>query len=98
MRPYLGTCTIWNIGFWTHPESQRQGIMTESVHAILRFGFEELLATRIEACHAIWNKASEKVLERNGMKFVRYIPQGFKKKGQWIDENLLAINKEEWEN
>ncbi len=88
---------VWNVGFWTHPESQKKGVMTESLSAVLQFGFEELLAIRIEACHAIWNKASEKVLKRNGMSFVAYLEKGFKKKGKWIDENLLAITKEEWE-
>ena len=87
---------VWNVGFWTHPESQKKGVMTEALQGVLKFGFEELSAERIEACHAIWNKASEKVLKRNGMRFIRYIEKGFKKKGEWVDENLLAINKEEW--
>ena len=86
----------WNVGFWTHPESQKQGIMTEALKAVLNFGFEELSATEIEACHALWNKASEKVLKRNGMIFERYLEQGFKKNGQWVEENLLVINKEQW--
>ncbi len=86
----------WNVGFWTHPESQKQGIMTEVLKAILDFGFEQLAATEIEACHALWNKASEKVLKRNGMTFDRYIEQGFKKNGQWVEENLLVIDLEKW--
>ena len=87
---------VWSLGFWTHPESQGQGIMTEAINGVLKFGFETLLAIRIEAFHAIWNKASEKVLKKNGMKFVRYVEKGFKKNGKWVDENLLAISKEEW--
>lgn len=86
----------WNVGFWTHPESQKQGIMTEALKGILGFGFEELSATEIEACHALWNKASEKVLLRNGMIFERYVAEGFKKNGEWIEENLLVINREQW--
>ena len=86
----------WNVGFWTHPESQKQGIMTETLKGILDFGFEELSATEIEACHALWNKASEKVLLRNGMKFERYLAEGFKKNGEWVEENLLVINREQW--
>lgn len=89
---------IWNVGFWTHPASQKKGIMTEALKAILAFGFDKLSATRIEACHALWNKASKTVLEKNGMRFIRYIPKGFKKDGEWVDENLLAIDKIEWKN
>ena len=86
----------WNVGFWTHPESQKQGVMTEALKGILDFGFEELSATEIEACHALWNKASEKVLLRNGMIFERYLEQGFKKNGEWVEENLLVIDREKW--
>ena len=60
---------VWNVGFWTHPDSQSQGIMTEVLSGILKFGFEDLSAVRIEACHVIWNKASEKVLKKNGFEY-----------------------------
>ena len=89
---------IWNIGFWTHPIHQKKGIMTEACQAILDFGFNQLAAKRIEACHALWNKASEKVLQKNGMKLVRYIEQGFQKNGNWVAENLLAIEIKEYKN
>ena len=46
--------------------------------------------------HALWNKASEKVLLRNGMIFERYVAEGFKKNGEWVEENLLVINREQW--
>jgi RimJ/RimL family protein N-acetyltransferase len=48
------------------------------------------------ACHALWNKQSETVLKKNGMSFIEYIPEGFKKKGEWIEENLLGITQSEW--
>lgn len=89
---------IWNIGFWTHPEVQGKGVMTESLEMVLKFGVEKLSAKRIEACYAIWNKASEKVLKRNGLKFVKYIEKGFKKDRIWVEENMLAITREEWQN
>jgi ribosomal-protein-alanine N-acetyltransferase len=88
---------VWNVGFWTHPIHQNKGIMTEVLQAILHFGFQELKAERIEACYALWNIASEKVLKRNGMQFDRYLEKGFKKNGKWVDENLLAITNEEWQ-
>lgn len=87
---------VWNIGFWTHPEHQGKGVMTEAVAAVLDFGFTTLSAIQIEAAHAVWNKASERVLQKNGMKFVRHIDKAFMKKGKWIAENLLAINRAGW--
>jgi ribosomal-protein-alanine N-acetyltransferase len=87
---------VWNIGFWTHPEQQRQGYMTEVAQKIVEFGFTILEANRIQAYHALWNTGSEKVLKRIGMKFVCYIPQGFQKCGTWVEENLLAIEIKDW--
>ena len=87
---------VWTIGFWLHPEKQGKGYMSEAVEAILELGFETLGAEIIEAYHALWNVKSEKVLKRVGMKFIEHIPQRFMKKGEWIEENKLAITKEEW--
>ena len=70
--------------------------MSKSLKAIMKFGFETLNAEVIEAYHAIWNKSSEKVLKKNGMKFISYVEKGFKKNGIWVEENLLAIEKNEW--
>jgi [ribosomal protein S5]-alanine N-acetyltransferase len=88
---------IWSLGFWTHPIHQGKGFMAEAVAPIVGFGFSSLSASSIEACHALWNKASERVLLKVGMHFVRHIPQGFHKQGEWVEENLLSITKEQWE-
>ncbi|MEM6377266.1 MAG: GNAT family N-acetyltransferase [Bacteroidota bacterium] len=87
---------VWNVGFWTHPIHQGKGIMTEALATILEFGFLILEAAYIEADYAIWNKASERVLHKNGFEFVEHIPQGFQKKGVWIAENKVMIGKEAW--
>jgi [ribosomal protein S5]-alanine N-acetyltransferase len=89
---------VWNLGFWTHPEHQGQGYMTEAATAILEFGFEQLGATRIEASYALWNKASQRTLEKIGMKLVRYIPHAFQKRGRWIEANKMEITQPEWTN
>jgi [ribosomal protein S5]-alanine N-acetyltransferase len=87
---------VWNLGFWTHPEYQGQGYMTDALTTIIAFGFDRLGATRIEASYALWNKASRRVLEKVGMKFVRYIPHAFQKRGHWIEANKMEITQLEW--
>ena len=89
---------VWNLGFWTHPKHQGQGYMTEAAIAMIEFGFENLGATRIEASYALWNKASQRTLEKVGMRIVRYIPHAFQKKGRWIEANKMKITKQEWLN
>lgn len=84
---------LWNIGFWTHPDHQNQGYMTESVSCVLNFGFDELSANEIEACHASWNGASKKVLERCDMLWREHIEKGFKKRGEWVAEERLSVTK-----
>ena len=96
IRKHNEVDNAWNLGFWTHPEHQRQGYMTEAAKTILDFGFTVLQANHIQAYHALWNTGSEKVLKRIGMKFVRYIPQGFEKHGKWVEENLFAIEIKDW--
>lgn len=87
---------VWNLGFWTHPEHQRKGYMTESVTAIIEFGFDRLDATYIEASYALWNKSSQRVMEKSGMKFVGYMPHAFQKRGRWIEANKMRITRQEW--
>ena len=82
----------WNLGFWTHPEHQGRGYMTEAAAAMLEFGFGTLSAGRIEAVHATWNISSRRVLEKIGMSFVRHIPEGFQKNGRWVAEDLHAVD------
>jgi len=88
---------VWNIGFWTHPIYQSQGYMTECAQAVLNFGFNELKAEKIEAFHALWNKASERVLQKIGMNYIEHVPQGFIKNGEWVEENRLEISRENWQ-
>jgi [ribosomal protein S5]-alanine N-acetyltransferase len=87
---------VWNLGFWTHPEHQGRGYMTEAVTAIMTFGFDRLEATHIEASYALWNKSSKRVLEKVGMKFIAYIPHAFQKQGRWIEANKMRISKADW--
>ena len=70
--------------------------MTESVLAILEFGFNRLDATQIEGSYALWNKSSQRVLEKVGMKSVAYIPHAFQKRGHWIEANKTSITKQQW--
>ena len=88
--------SVWSIGYWTHPRQQAKGIMTEALECIVEFGFRRLGAQRLQACYAIENKASEKVLIKNGFKFECHLEQGFKKKGQWIPENKMVLDYQSW--
>jgi len=89
---------VWDIGYWTHPEFQNKGLMSEAVKAILEFGFNKLNAISIEAKYAIGNKSSEKVLLKSGMEIIEFIEKGFEKNGEWVKENRVEIRMENWKN
>lgn len=95
MRHHADELHRWSIGFWIHPEQQRNGYAAEAASAIVDFGFQRLGARRISAAHATWNDASRRVLERIGMRFVRVNPRGYKKRGEWVAEHEYEITAEE---
>ncbi|MEL6986676.1 MAG: GNAT family N-acetyltransferase, partial [Bacteroidota bacterium] len=77
----------WNVGFFTHPLQQKKGVMSEVLAEVVQFGFTSLNAQVIEALYAIWNVGSERVLHKNGFKFVEFIEEGFRKNGIWVHEH-----------
>ena len=56
------------IGYVLNPAYWNQGIATEAVKTVIRFGFVELDLNRIEARHMIGNNPSGRVMEKCGMK------------------------------
>lgn len=85
---------IWNIGFWLHPQHQGNGLMTEAAQVVIGFGFSTLGASAIEACHATWNTPSRRMLERIGMKEAGFFEQGYQKRGAWVPEYRMRIERE----
>ena len=87
----------WNVGYWTHPECQGRGFMTEALLAVLEFGFSSLGAEVVEAGCTEWNTPSRRVLEKVGMSFARHVAEGFRKEGVWISEDMFEITRTVWE-
>jgi ribosomal-protein-alanine N-acetyltransferase len=56
------------VGFDLNREHWGQGIMSEALIAVVRFGFESMGLNRIEADCSIMNVASQRVLEKAGFK------------------------------
>jgi RimJ/RimL family protein N-acetyltransferase len=58
--------TMREIGYWTAPWARGQGVMTQAVRLMCRFGFEVLGLQRIEWWAAVGNEASRRVAEKVG--------------------------------
>lgn len=75
----IGSICLWKfskdrktaeIGYDLSPDHQRKGIMNESLHSIIEFGFQKLNLELIEAYTHCKNENSKKLLEKNGFKLV----------------------------
>lgn len=103
----LGTCGFHNwskehakaeIGYELNPDYWRQGVMTEVMQEIMRFGFEDLGMNRIEAFIDPDNIRSRYLLEKNGFHEEGYLKECFFEKNQFVDAVLFAMLKKQYQN
>jgi ribosomal-protein-alanine N-acetyltransferase len=103
-RP-IGTCGYhqWQsaqrraeIGYDLEKASWRQGIMTEALHAMLRYGFEQMGLNRVEALVYVENHASIRLLERLGFKKEGLLRQYFRRDDTYFDHWLLSLLRADW--
>ena len=101
----IGTCgyTHWDknvhrgeIGYDLNPAYWRQGIMTEALGAVLRYGFENMDLNRIQAVIDSENVRSQKLVKRLGFKKEGVLRQNSVFEGQYRDDVLYSLLKEEW--
>ena len=81
------------LGYWIGVPYWGQGFATEAAGAVMAFGFETLRLQRIHASHFAGNIASQRVLEKIGMRYEGPSRQHVRKWSRFIDlENygLLA--------
>ncbi len=87
-KGWLGYCL--NRDFW------HKGYATETVQALLEFGFKQLALHRIFAEVDPDNIASRNVLEKTGMLYEGHVREHRWAKGKWRDSLLYATLENEW--
>ena len=91
---YKNDCA--EVGYVLNPQYHGQGIMTEVVGRVIRFGFENLALNRIECRFIEGNIASRRVMEKNGMQFEGVLRGGMLIKGEYKDIGVCAILKKDF--
>ncbi|UII55324.1 GNAT family N-acetyltransferase [Cytobacillus spongiae] len=100
----IGTCGFHSIdrthsklevGYDLHPDYWSLGIMSEAMHRIISYAFEEMDVNRIEAFYFPKNIASKRVLEKNGFQHEGILRKRFLHKGSYLDAVLTAKLKED---
>jgi len=85
------------ISFWLSAAAWGRGYMSEVIHAILQYGFEELQLNRFYAYHMMRNPACGRVLEKNGFTQEGLLRQCVRKWGEFEDVAQWAILRKDWE-
>ena len=78
------------IGYWLGERYWGQGIMTEAIRLMTKFGFGKLKLKRIYAPVFSFNKASMQVLKNNNYKFEGILRKEHKKDNKFLDAYLFA--------
>lgn len=86
------------IGYELHPAYWRQGLMTEAVAALLRFGFEEVGLYRIEANLFKGNLASAGVLTKLGFQLEGTLRERELWNGERFDLEWYGLLREDYDS
>lgn len=74
-----------------------RGLMTEALRALIDMAFTYLKLHRIEAQHATANPSSGRVMTKCGMRREGTLRGRIYNKGKFVDVDLYAILREDWE-
>ena len=83
-------------GYTFAREAQGRGLATEAVDVWLTYAFDAFTLHRVSARVDCENARSVALLERLGLRREGHFLQNAWFKGQWTDEYLYAILREEW--
>jgi RimJ/RimL family protein N-acetyltransferase len=84
------------IGYGIIPNERRKGYCTEAIRIVVDYLFLSKPIVRIQAHTHIKNTASQRVLEKAGFKKEGIVRKRIFVRGDWRDEFLCSILREEW--
>ena len=81
------------IGYMSLPETNGKGYITEAIKAVVEYGFEQLNLHSIEAVIDPENRASERVLQKNGFVKEAHILENELWEGKFWDTVIYSLLK-----
>ncbi len=82
---FIGDKNFWGRGFGT-----------DATRVLLRYGFEEVNLHRIELQVFSFNQRAIRVYDKCGFKLEGVRRQVLFREGQWHDEHIMAVLRDEW--
>jgi [ribosomal protein S5]-alanine N-acetyltransferase len=86
------------LGYWLAEPFWGKGIISKAIHQVVDNAFATYDISRIFARPFGTNHASQKVLEKNNFKLEGRFEKTIFKNGEYLDELVYAIRKENWKN
>jgi [ribosomal protein S5]-alanine N-acetyltransferase len=84
------------LGFGLGDAFRGRGLATEAARLIIEFGFKVLGLHRVAAGHHPENFASQRVVQRLGMKSEGRLRENLLAHGEWRDSLVYAVLEHEW--
>lgn len=81
------------MGYWLSEDYWGQGIMTQAIRELVRYGFEAFDINRIYARPFGTNKGSQRVLEKAGFTLEAKFSKVLFKNDEYLDELVYAVRK-----
>lgn len=97
----IGGLGLWrkacpeNRGFWLSKKYHGKGLMTEAVQPVLNYAFNELGFNKLIFSNAVQNKASRRVKEKTGCRYIKKIPQKFVNPN-YREAEIWELTKKDW--
>jgi ribosomal-protein-alanine N-acetyltransferase len=85
-----GPAQMCSIGYWIAEHAARQGYMREGLEAVVKYAFNDLDLSRLEAGCLPENAASRALLERCGFKYEGVAQSYLQIAGRWRNHVLYA--------
>lgn len=85
------------VGYSLAREHWNKGLMTEALRALIDMAFTCLKVHRIEAQHETSYPSSGRVMQKSGMRKEGTLRGRIYNKGKFVDVDLYAILREDWE-
>jgi ribosomal-protein-alanine N-acetyltransferase len=86
-----------NLGYWMGHTFAGKGYMTEAVGLVIPYCFETLGLHRIHAAFLPDNRASRRVLEKNGVREEGYAEHDLQIDGKWADHVMFGLTRERYD-
>jgi RimJ/RimL family protein N-acetyltransferase len=85
------------LGYWLAEPFWAQSIISRAIPQMVKFAFDTFAITRVFARPFGTNLASQRVLEKSGFVLEGRFENVLFKNGEFLDELVYAVRREEWE-